>query len=1500
MQYQAGSLLESVRNALLSGNSYSKGELAGILRSLSTFNVRSDIELEMKTSFPSILAVALNITTRGLPTLASTFVEELLADRLHITYKSIDNDRGKIEFPFLESAKESFLSESFFNVLHIVDPRARKRSVFLNGGLLDSGFEKEFLFKLIPVSLNYLTQILEAQRSRSSFTRDANGGRVDFSLEIPYDILGNRDNRYKAKVQIKHHKSYIVEVDGAKYHTDLLDDLKDFEISELPRNIKHIREEDTYNDVSKFVSDIASETFVKKIEGNYNNHRYLQDPITVLTLAPIGISRIEYVLLKYLISSYYNLDQGKVIKLAVLERDIPCAYVALEDLKLLLKTLNALTVAPIILPIFELEVFVSLEFQQHPLNENAKTQLIQEFNPTLFDLVLDVSILRRENIFKEDDYLFGKNVISVRSCHYVHYLTESEVISAAPVNYSQIVNQQRNELYEEIPEVGNLLKTLLGNIFRKTQFRPGQLPILNRALQMKTVIGLLPTGGGKSLTYQLAAFMQPGITIVIDPIKSLMIDQFNGLKELGIDKCECINSTLSRAEKIYNQDRLLAKGRLQFIFVSPERFVIEEFRNALKSATLDLHCFAYAVIDEVHCVSEWGHDFRTPYLNLGENVQKYCINPFLSVVPILGLTATASFDVLADIERELRIKKDDGNSVIRFENSVRNEINYKIVDVLNNYDGLDYLNVHSIRESTGEKKQQSVFHIISNKESILSEFNNPETITQIALDSFNNYISAETIRELKSQFGDLALEHYTKELQKKLVINHPFKYISGELGKSSYNYGIIVFAPHRNGSLGIKTTGKASGIYDNQKFIVLKQAQDQVVHAFEDETLGYFMGSGEDENSADIDKESLQHLDLFKKNNESIMMATKAFGMGIDKPDVRMTIHLNVPQSIESFVQEAGRAGRDGKISSSIILFNKDILELKSGDDTQIESYHLDKEILNFFHKNSFKGELKEKVMIYELRNKILFPNSSNLNMLVDELNQLFSNNHFEFACKIGKKTYANRLFISTSSEISIGYIYLHTYQTGIYRDLGDDELCNKILNVVRDFFPRQEQIDMQVTVNWLNTTVVNKKNEVGVERILITSQLGEEKTLVVPFTNAYFSKKTSLSSDFQINKMHLNKLNACEATNKIIISGKVAVVKLQHLFKDAIREGKDYTEFITSLNLEGKSLKNELLDSTQVVSFEFQQAYYLPRGEADTAKAIYRLISIGIIDSYSIDYQNRIYTVKCSKKNDVDYFSLLQALISRYSSARMAENEILNLKKVSLAKISAGKATAIGICIEYLTHFIYDKIRKKRLVAIDDMIKLCRDSLNIKNAPLQSKFIKDEIYYYFNAKYSRVAFIESSQKGDLAASMPDDFDHDLSVINTINKYWDLTEDDSTGEYISNIKHLRGSSMKMLRSQPDSSQYYILKAFSLFILGDVIRNLLEEAKEDLLHGLLLWKSSNRDDLDVSRFLLNFKGKVTIHVSYYEDLTDIFDEVENLFYSRYYAAWTKKFTKHLVG
>jgi ATP-dependent DNA helicase RecQ len=1457
-QFQAGYILESVSKELKKlSTDETIAQVNGLLQSLSTFDVQTNVNLEPPDVKNPLLSVSHNIITRGLPTFPSEYIEEQFAGRLGFT--TSEHNFGTISYPLKKTFQTREFCAALFESLHIVDPRYKSPSQFLNVEDSDSNFEKSFLLQFIPSEKNYLTQLFQHQRRRQTLGAPIrNQGRVDFCFEIPYAIAASRQNSFNQQVWIKYKRNYIVEIDGSRYHTDLVDDLKDFEIGQLGNRIQHIREDDVDRNLNDFLTRICKEEYISVVEKNFKKDLSTVRDTLCLTLSPIAIARFQRILIQYLLSNIDQLNAKNVaeIKIAVVERDVPFAFLGLIDLEMLLANLFSLAGIDNNIPKISIEVFSTKEFIGSPLHLGKEPKDISLLNSKGFDLTIDVSMLWRSAIFKIDSRADLNSVILVRSSHFVHPQTVNEVMSAPLIKYQMVTRALPNEQHEIIPEVANNLRYFLRTIFRKTDFRDGQLPILNRAIQLRSVIGLLPTGGGKSLTYQLASMLQPGITVVVDPIRSLMLDQYNGLKRIGIDKCEFINSTLSTAERSYNQKTLLTKGRLQFVFISPERFVIEEFRKALKEANSNGFYFAYAVIDEVHCVSEWGHDFRTPYLNLGSNAMEFCKTLSGDLISLFGLTATASFDVLADIERELNIPGDDGNAIVRYENTVRDEINYSIREVIGDFTNTPRLDQFSIRETVGNAKAKEAFSIVRNIERELNLFNDKEVLSDILTKTYQDYLP---------DLGKPDQESFVSKSSEILMLP------SGALNFSSeeklFKYGTIVFCPHRNGALGVKTVHESS--------------QRELL----DERSGYFMGSGEDQDSERIDQESFKHLEDFVSSRESMMIATKAFGMGIDKPNVRMTIHMNIPQSIESFVQEAGRAGRDKRISKSIILYNKQIFDLSA------KPFHLDKDVLMYFHKISFKGEIKERQVIHELRTKITFPNSTRLNQFQELINDLYPTDE-GFVLQLGRNNWENFLFVKTGNDTSVGSLNILTKNLVVRDEYGNPELAHEILNAISGYIPFPELASVLQVRNWLQSLVSHTTNEVGIETTLVNMAIGDQRKIQIPFTNKYYSKPKRAKAEFVLNPEHGQFVMSVPVIQELTKNGAIPVNLVSTKLKDAVYGGLDYSEFLDSLGLTNAETVNRLK-----ADLALQRAFYIPRSQSDTAKAIYRLISIGIIDSYTIDYQNNLYTVLFTKKEDEDYFDSLRTLFERYTSQKTAKAKIQDVKDDFEVQSRTNRATVISICLKHLTDFVYSKIADKRLQAINDMIALCETAIQIENPIRQSAEVKDEIYYYFNAKYSRFGNDAIVNGISVPASMPDDREQIGDFNDLIEKYLDLSENDQTGEFKNNIKHLRGSAMRMLRSFPDEPHYLILKSYSLFILSDTIASLLEEGKNELIKGLISWKRVD-EAFNVETFVTFFKTRINRHVD--NELIDaMFDLVEDEFYSSYYSQWLKKFNDQFI-
>lgn len=353
----------------------------------------------------------------------------------------------------------------------------------------------------------------------------------------------------------------------------------------------------------------------------------------------------------------------------------------------------------------------------------------------------------------------------------------------------------------------SFLHQSLKKYFGYDSFREGQEEIITHALNNRDLLIIMPTGGGKSLCFQLPALLKKGVTIVISPLISLMLDQVTALQDNGIG-ATFLNSTLDFPEIKYREQQILS-GKIQLLYLAPERLVSDKFQLFLNTIANTTGISAFA-IDEAHCISEWGHDFRQEYRQLRQLRLRF------PDIPITALTATATPRVQQDIIQQLRLK----NPIVKRFSFNRPNLYYEV-------------------QPRQKRNYQQILQLINSLEG------------------------------------------------------------SG-----------IVYCFAR------KTT----------EDLAYRLRQDGI------SALPYHGGLTDEMRS--------HHQDCFIRDDARVMVATVAFGMGINKPDVRFVIHHDLPRSIESYYQESGRAGRDGEPAKCILLYNP-------SDEYKINYFIKQKESIN-------------------------------------------------------------------------------------------------------------------------------------------------------------------------------------------------------------------------------------------------------------------------------------------------------------------------------------------------------------------------------------------------------------------------------------------------------------------------------------------------------------------------------------------------------------------------
>lgn len=623
-----------------------------------------------------------------------------------------------------------------------------------------------------------------------------------------------------------------------------------------------------------------------------------------------AVARIQKTLIEAIISERLDINKQEW-SILVIEDKTSVAKISIEDFSETYHNLIALT----------------NDYDEMVLPRLSVSTKKDASSKKKYDAVIDVSIdqpCNAKDVSFSDFKASNDCYFIVRSSERVY--ADRILYTTERISYKPLVERNSQGVYNRIEENCSKLRYFLNLIFRKEDFRPGQLPILNRALQLKSVIGLLPTGGGKSLTYQLAAMLQPAVTLVVDPLKGLMKDQYDGLLNTGIDCISYINSDITKNFKEGRRRELALTGsQVQIMFLSPERLSIHRFRNVLRSMRESGVYFAYGVIDEVHCVSEWGHDFRLAYLHLGRNLFNYVLPKKVegkdNHISLFGLTATASFDVLADVQRELSGTNAfslEEDATVRYENTNRLELQYNVVEV----DAKDANKAWGV----GDIKEKKLLEVINDA-------------TQKIVDIQDN----SAVKYIKERFIE------RENLIDPAIVNkiHDAK-LDVDVENGWYN------------QTNTDTAGIVFCIRASEKTNLSVPSVEATLREKGLSSISTFKGGDDTE-----------YQDAFLKGKTCMMVATKAFGMGIDKSNVRMTFHLNYPGSLESFVQEAGRAGRDKKMALATIMYSPEKFWVKNVKTDKWQDFSADYINNKFFYDSNFLGEAFELYVMELLINKL-------------------------------------------------------------------------------------------------------------------------------------------------------------------------------------------------------------------------------------------------------------------------------------------------------------------------------------------------------------------------------------------------------------------------------------------------------------------------------------------------------------------------------------------------
>jgi ATP-dependent DNA helicase RecQ len=723
VQFQAGYFLESIKE--LFKNHELENKVNGLLRSLSYFDVQFDTELKPVESDAAALAVvAGNIVSRGLPTRSSEFVEEVIAEAFRETSNKMAN--------YIQNhSDKDALRKIIFDALHIIEPRIKKEEITENfykyWNQTANEFEESFYYAYSPQYLGEIfLQLFERKRplinliefhdpNKELFLQIRNSDEniimnysFDLSIEFPYFIQDK--------------KGIVVEIEDASNDKTnrLLVAQKHDEILEKSLWNRAFRYESidftNLNTKIKPLLKFLNNDFTDIVKNNFITPLFSSEPgldALQLALTPISIARIQKIIIEFIVAGKLKFTD-KEWKIGIIERDIPCGALAIEDLKQLLTNLCKLKYDDFKFPDIILNVFSTPEFQKTRLDKidlsritiqyrNLGLDKFSEF--TKYNVLIDHSILQRSNLDISELKHSADNNVIIRSAMSINSMYQYRCYK--PILYPSFL--KNNSIRERVISLERVksLKYFLKMIFNKTTFLSGQIEIMNEALQLNNVLGIIPPLGGKTICFQLAAMLQPLPSLVIIPNSVMAVDQMMTLHSGSIDMAGYIPFLPTKAiEKEYRLYEM-TESHYQIYYVNPSLMLSNEFKVSVQKHTENKFPFCYVIIDEAQSQSEWNPEFRIEYSLLKNNLNQYFTKEKISPV-YLAMTSIASFDVQTQIKSDWKIQR-----IIEVEQSIP-EISYQVLEVTskNLFSNSDLPNAKS---SIASRKQVQISYLINDK-----------------------------------------------------------------------------------------------------------------------------------------------------------------------------------------------------------------------------------------------------------------------------------------------------------------------------------------------------------------------------------------------------------------------------------------------------------------------------------------------------------------------------------------------------------------------------------------------------------------------------------------------------------------------------------------------------------------------------------------------------------------------------------------------------------------
>ena len=1332
----------------------------------SYFELVTNFKLTKKVSNQSRVLIGLvaeNIVQRGFPALAPSIIEELnLCDGKVVTVKNILNSLVIYDKDIDQNQFLSFYGKTTAGTIERVDPSDR---------------ELDFLHLVDP----FIFQHLELQKPVEHLIEFPNTDASKYSYHTNYCLnMAKEEVLDYFKEQLLDFSLIIpggrclnIEIDGAQ-HLDADQAIKDKERDVLCKELGWSSLRIPTNQITAMGYMNSIHKFIEE----YRNFIIPNVPAENYIRIPLYAARYALTFLKLINSGIFNLYDKEPVDIEI---ETVYSDAALYGIK------NALDI------LYHLDSMLG--------NEKSRIKSIRikitdfgGLNPHFYKLRAGVGITNIVGPVQN----FNKNCLVIKenmdarlntfSNNVDRYSSRRKIVwifSAFGQSHRYEINHSSNRVhYVMDTNADEHLRYFLKDIFRKNDFRDKQIEIVKGLLEEHNVIGVMPTGTGKTLTFQLPALLQTGTSIVISPLISLMNDQVHNLKIACLENVATINSSAGVLAK-RNALKNFENYAYNFLYISPERLQISAFKTLLKYMDI-----SFVIVDEAHCVSQWGHDFRTAYLRAGETIFSSVDN-----IKIAAVTGTASCNVITDMKRELNITKD--LRVIQSDDFRRPELNFKVLYTKDNFDIKE-----KIREdSLSDVLNTAIEYLKNNSEGIVNDFFEKENL---------NYVHAG-----------------------------------------------IIFAPY--------ATAAEAGT---------NVIRGQLQKKFQKVTFGEYHGQ------MDSDFKNSQQKD-FTEGKISLLVATKAFGMGIDKSNIRLTVHACLPESIEGFYQEAGRAGRDKQYALNILVAPPKGTSYEGSADSRIHEFFMSnnypplEELLKqandymgrkYITEKNFRdallrstGDLEDildgfKIDVSNKGAYIIFPeNIQNKSKSLGKCSvEIDSNGRMEFGKLINARGVENNVTASIFAEHVKKTIKENYESNPSYNGIrGSNEFhleLNKysyeknysIFDALKKVQDTDAGIDCYVGLNGkalenpiaiLLRKIIQEKSDKFVLR-------ADEKAALDRFTKAITGYCRKCFFDFYSKFRDFAEAKGISSVDDVVFNKAISDIKDGLNRDNNINQALGYV--ISEMQMARLNLNtvadiyikiNSIRRNNGMVAYsisEFCEQIREIEQEVNSVvlsiedKIIYYLGLLRVYDrferSYSPDYM-RIHIVKVTKA------SLLESLkdyIKKFETADYVSRRIKNSIFDGIDDNDVVKL--VKVAFETIIRYSYDKIKAFR----------CQQAKNLyacisEDDAQKPEVFENAVYSYFEAKYAEdlLKFVKTETPAGVAEWLMDF----KEKSNNENEF-----------ILENLSHLRTSARKVL---VDYQQSYSLRLFEAYGIIQDKDMLVEDGINLYIEAIEKLKSLNR-------------------------------------------------------